>query len=87
VCSSYCGYPTVTLVLAEHPPSYYLLRPTILGMASRAKTTDQPVNVRLPRELHEAVLDRASADDRTMAQTIRVAIRYYLQNTTPVAQA
>ena len=56
-------------------------------MAAPAKLSDQPVNVRLPRELHEAVLDRASAEDRTMAQTIRVALRYYLQNTKPIAQA
>jgi predicted HicB family RNase H-like nuclease len=34
--------------------------------------------VRLPVELHQAVKDRAAADDRTMAQLIRVALRYYL---------
>jgi predicted DNA-binding protein len=56
-------------------------------MATRAKVGDQPVNVRLPRELHEAVLARATKEDRTMAQTIRVALRYYLQETTPVAEA
>jgi hypothetical protein len=58
---------------------------TLHYMAVIAKVTDQPVNVRLPRELHEAVLTRAAEDDRTMAQTIRVALRYYLQNTTPIA--
>ncbi len=54
-------------------------------MAPRAKAGDQPVNVRLPRELHQAVLDRAEAEDRTLAQTIRVAIRYYLRETEPLA--
>ncbi len=54
-------------------------------MAPQAKVGEQPVNVRLPRELHEAVLDRAQAEDRTMAQTIRVALRYYLQETKPLA--
>jgi hypothetical protein len=56
-------------------------------MATRAKVGDQPVNVRLPKDLHEAVLTRAEAEDRTMAQTIRVALRYYLQETTPITQA
>ena len=42
-----------------------------------------PPNV--PKELHEAVLTRAEAEDRTMAQTIRVALRYYLQETKPLA--
>jgi len=56
-------------------------------MATKAKVGDQPVNVRLPRDLHEAVLDRADAEDRTMAQTIRVALRYYLKETKPLAGA
>lgn len=56
-------------------------------MAPRAKVGDQPVNVRLPRDLHEAVLQRAEAEDRTMAQTIRVALRFYLQETKPIARA
>jgi predicted HicB family RNase H-like nuclease len=56
-------------------------------MAPKAKVGDQPVNVRLPRELHEAVLSRAEQEDRTMAQTIRVALRYYLSNTTPIVGA
>ena len=53
-------------------------------MARQAEVHDQPVNIRLPRELHEAVLDRSKAEDRTMAQTIRVALRYYLQETHPI---
>lgn len=56
-------------------------------MAPRAKVGDQPVNVRLPRDLHEAVLTRAEEEDRTMAQTIRVALRYYLQETKPLTGA
>lgn len=55
-----------------------------VSMAPQAKVGDQPVNVRLPRELHEAVLSRAEVEDRTMAQTIRVALRYYLEQTKPI---
>jgi hypothetical protein len=58
-------------------------RRTFVAMAVAAKPTDQPVNVRLPRDLHEAVLARAAAEDRTMAQTIRVALRFYLDKTLP----
>jgi predicted DNA-binding protein len=43
----------------------------------------QPTYVRLPRDLHDAIVARAKADDRTMAQAIRVAIRYYLANVKP----
>ena len=43
--------------------------------------------VRLPAELHDAVKARATEEDRTMAQTIRVALRYYLSNTRPLAGA
>lgn len=42
---------------------------------------DQPVNVRLPRDLHQALLTRAAQEDRTMAATIREACRYYLAAT------
>jgi predicted DNA-binding protein len=48
------------------------------------QASEQPINVRLPRELHEAVIERARVEDRTMAQTVRVAIRYYLQETKPL---
>jgi hypothetical protein len=58
-----------------------------LAMAPQAKMTEQAVNVRLPRDLHEAVIGRAAAEDRTMAQTIRVALRYYLQETKPITSA
>lgn len=45
----------------------------------------QPMYVRLPAELHAAVKTRSVQEDRTMAQTIRVALRFYLQQTAPVA--
>lgn len=50
----------------------------------KPKPADQPVNVRLPRDLHQALLDRAAQEDRTMAATIREACRHYLANTTPL---
>lgn len=34
--------------------------------------------LRLPVHLHEALKRRARADDRRMAQTVRVALRAYL---------
>lgn len=34
--------------------------------------------LRLPVDLHEALKQRAKADDRRMAQTVRVALRAYL---------
>jgi len=59
------------------------------GMAPRRDPdqSDRPMYVRLPSELHEAVKGRATEEDRTMAQTIRVALRYYLANTSPLAGA
>ena len=56
-------------------------------MTRKAQVTVQPVNVRLPRDLHQAILDRAEQEDRTMAQTIRVALRYYLANTRPLVES
>ncbi len=38
----------------------------------------QPTVVRLPADLHAAVKQRAQQDDRTMAQTIRRAVKQYL---------
>ena len=46
---------------------------------------EQPMYVRLSTELHQAVKVRSQEDERTMAQTIRLALRYYLQNTQPLA--
>lgn len=40
----------------------------------------QPTIVRLPADLHQAVRERAERDDRTMAQTIRRAVKQYLAN-------
>jgi predicted DNA-binding protein len=56
-----------------------------IGTVTREDRADQPMYVRLPTELHEAVRTRAREEDRTMAQTIRVALRYYLNHTEPVA--
>jgi hypothetical protein len=56
-------------------------------MTPQANTdrTEQPMYVRLPADLHRAVKTRAAEEDRTMAQTIRVALRYYLHTTKPLA--
>jgi predicted DNA-binding protein len=35
--------------------------------------------VRMPVELHQQIKERAEAEDRTMAQTIRQALRFYLR--------
>jgi hypothetical protein len=56
-----------------------------ISAVSRQDKAEQAMYVRLPKELHEAVKTRSHEDDRTMAQTIRVALRYYLSNTEPVA--
>jgi hypothetical protein len=40
----------------------------------------QPTVVRLPADLHQAVRERSARDDRTMAQTIRRAVRQYLDS-------
>jgi predicted DNA-binding protein len=56
-----------------------------MGAQTNAKGDAQPMYVRLPIELHEAVKERSAQDDRTMAQTIRVALRFYLQQTEPLA--
>jgi len=57
-----------------------------IGTVTRENMGDQPTYVRLPKELHEAVKSRAVEEDRSMAQTIRVALRYYLTNTRPLVQ-
>ena len=35
--------------------------------------------VRLPLDLHAAVKERADAEERSIAQTVRIALRLYLQ--------
>lgn len=44
----------------------------------------KPFYVRLPADLHEMVKVRSAQDDRTMAQTVRRALRFYLEHTEPV---
>lgn len=39
----------------------------------------QQVIVRMPPELHQAIKDRAAAEDRTMSQAVRRAVRHYLE--------
>lgn len=56
-------------------------RPAVWHRTQMASPDVQPTYVRLPSELHAAVKQRAVADERTMAQTIRHALRYYLQQT------
>jgi len=53
------------------------------GTKAHQSLDHQPTYVRLPKDLHEAVKQRASEEERTMAQTIRLALRYYLSKTTP----
>ena len=36
--------------------------------------------VRLPHDLHQQVRERAEEEDRTMSQTIRVALKQYLKS-------
>lgn len=47
----------------------------------------QATYVRLPKDLHQAVKDRSAEDERTMAQTIRLALRHYLQSTSPTLRS
>jgi predicted HicB family RNase H-like nuclease len=47
-------------------------------MARNSESDQQQLIVRMPVELHSAVRDRADADDLTMAQLVRRALRDYL---------
>ncbi len=47
-----------------------------------APTPNQQVIVRMPSDLHAAIKERASNDERSMSQTIRHALRQYLNNPT-----
>lgn len=51
-----------------------ICRPTALDEESRVFA------LRLPVDLHEALKRRAKAEDRRMAQTVRVALRAYLSS-------
>lgn len=44
-----------------------------------ASTDQQQVLVRMPRDLHQQLKARAASDERTMAQTVRHAVRQYLE--------
>jgi predicted DNA-binding protein len=44
----------------------------------------QATYVRLPPDLHRRIKQRAELDDRTMAQEIRVALKFFLDETAPV---
>lgn len=37
----------------------------------------RPVVIRMPEELHKALKEKAAAEERSMAQTIRHALRLY----------
>ncbi len=39
-----------------------------------------PVLVRMPAELHNAVKAKATAEDRSMAQAIRVVLRHWVED-------
>ena len=47
-------------------------------MAMGVQTAKQPLVVRLPRDMHEDVKRQADAEERSMAQVVRRAIRDYL---------
>ena len=49
----------------------------------RAATKDdvRPVVIRMPAELHQAVKEKAAAEERSMAQAIRYALRVYTKTT------
>lgn len=46
---------------------------------AETRETFQPVLVRMPPELHQAIKQRAEDEERTMAQTIRRALKRYLE--------
>lgn len=43
-----------------------------------ARKYEQPLMIRLTTEMHEALKERAAAEERTTAQIIRLAVREYL---------
>jgi hypothetical protein len=42
------------------------------------------VNVRFPRDLHRALIDRANVDEYSVSALIRIACRHFLANTQPI---
>jgi len=50
----------------------------VIVTTKREATKDQrPVVIRMPTELHQAVKNKAAAEERSMAQAIRHALRVY----------
>lgn len=49
--------------------------------------TERTMTLRLPDELHAQLRERAKAEDRSIAQVIRVATRHYLQVHDPTVAA
>lgn len=46
-------------------------------------TGEAIVNVRLPADLHAQVVERAEQDERSVAATVRMALRAYLKTPVP----
>lgn len=54
---------------------------SVMAPASRmTKQELRPTLVRLPPDLHEAIKAKAAAEERSMAQAIRHALRIYTQS-------
>lgn len=53
-------------------------------MPPQARATGQPVNVVMPRDLHDALADRAASTGESQSTIIRAALRYYLVSVPPV---
>lgn len=71
--------------IASVSPGRTLIAPTVEAhpLSRRITTMSQtsplqPTVVRLPVDMHRAIRERAEAEDRTMAQTIRRAVKQYL---------
>jgi predicted HicB family RNase H-like nuclease len=43
----------------------------------------RPVVIRIPADLHEAIKRKAASEDRSMAQTMRHALRVYAADAAP----
>lgn len=49
-------------------------------MAHAAAGSDEkPVVIRMPSELHAQIKERAELEERSMAQTMRRALRFYIE--------
>jgi hypothetical protein len=69
----------------EHPERKVVTVPPAKRRTARTSTAAgedddfQQVIVRVPAEMHRAVKERAEAEERTMSQVMRRALREYLQ--------